>query len=149
MSGPTQAFAVEGAFHGKTSGSLKLTHRSEYQAPWRSIGPTTRFLAVGRPEAPEALDETLRAATVGWVDVDIGPDGAVELVPRELVNIAACFVEPIQGEGGVRTIPADTLRALRAAADQHGFPLVLDEIQSGMGRTGRVFAAENDGVAGD
>ncbi len=146
---PPLFLAVEGAFHGKTSGSLKLTHRSEYQAPWRSIGPTTRFLAVGRPEAPEALDETLRAATVGWVDVDIGPDGAVELVPRELVNVAACFVEPIQGEGGVRTIAADTLRALRAAADQHGFPLVLDEIQSGMGRTGRFFAAEHAGVAGD
>ena len=143
---PPIFLAVEGAFHGKTSGSLKLTHRSEFQAPWRSIGPATRFLAVGRPEA---LEEVLRAATVSWVDLDIGADGAVELTPRELVNIAACFVEPIQGEGGVRVLAPDTLRALRAAADQHGFPLVFDEIQSGMGRTGRFFAAEHAGVAGD
>jgi acetylornithine/succinyldiaminopimelate/putrescine aminotransferase len=143
---PPLFLAVEGAFHGKTSGSLKLTHRAEYQAPWRSIGPATRFLAVDRPEA---LDEALAAATVGWVDLAIGPTGAVELTPRELVNVTACFVEPIQGEGGVRAIAPATLRALRAAADRHGFPLVFDEIQSGMGRTGRFFAAEHAGVAGD
>lgn len=143
---PPVFLAVEGAFHGKTSGSLKLTHRSEYQAPWRSIGPATRFLAVGRPEA---LDETLRAASISWVDLEVGADGAVELTPRELVNVAACFVEPIQGEGGVRPIASEMLRALRAAADRHGFPLVFDEIQSGMGRTGRFFAAEHAGVAGD
>ena len=146
---PPLFLAVEGAFHGKTSGSLKLTHRAEYQAPWRSIGPTTRFLAIGRPDAPDELAEALRAATAPWVDLEIGADGAVELVPRELCNVAACFVEPIQGEGGVRTVAAETLRALRAAADQHGFPLVFDEIQSGMGRTGRFFAAEHTGVAGD
>ena len=146
---PPVFLAVEGAFHGKTSGSLKLTHRSEYQAPWRSIGPATRFLAVGRPDAPGSIDEALRAAAVSWVDLEISPEGAVELVPRELVNVAACFVEPIQGEGGVRVIAADALRGLRAAADRHGFPLVLDEIQSGMGRTGRFFAAEHAEVAGD
>lgn len=143
---PPVFLAVEGAFHGKTSGSLKLTHRSEYQAPWRSIGPSTRFLAASRPEA---LEETLRAATVAWVDLEVTADGAVDLVPRELCNVAACFVEPIQGEGGVQTIATDTLRSLRAAADRHGFPLVFDEIQSGMGRTGRFFAAEHAGVAGD
>jgi acetylornithine/succinyldiaminopimelate/putrescine aminotransferase/predicted amino acid dehydrogenase len=146
---PPVFLAVEGAFHGKTSGSLKLTHRSEYQAPWRSIGPATRFLAVGRPEAPESIDDMLRAAAVSWVDLDIGADGAVELRARELINVAACFVEPIQGEGGVREIAPEMLRALRASADRHGFPLVFDEIQSGMGRTGRFFAAEHAGVAGD
>ncbi len=63
--------------------------------------------------------------------------------------MAACFVEPIQGEGGVHEIAPEYLGLLRAAADRHGFPLVFDEIQSGMGRTGAFFASEHGGVAGD
>ena len=143
---PPRFLAVEGAFHGKTSGSLKLTHRAEYQAPWRSIGPTCAFLPDGDPAA---LAAALEDATLRYVDLEVGPDGEVALAARELVNVAACFVEPIQGEGGVHEIGRETLLGLRAAADRHDFPLVLDEIQSGMGRTGRFFASEHAGVAGD
>jgi acetylornithine/succinyldiaminopimelate/putrescine aminotransferase/predicted amino acid dehydrogenase len=143
---PPAFLAVEGAFHGKTSGSLKLTHRAEYQAPWRGIGPASAFLPAG--DLP-ALAQALEAATLRYVDLEVAPGGELELAPRELVNVAACFVEPIQGEGGVHEIDREYLRALRAAADRHGFPLVLDEIQSGMGRTGAFFASEHAGVAGD
>jgi acetylornithine/succinyldiaminopimelate/putrescine aminotransferase/predicted amino acid dehydrogenase len=143
---PPTFLALEGAFHGKTSGSLKLTHRAEYQAPWRSIGPSCCFLLAGDLEG---LQGALERSTVQYMDLDVAADGAVLLVPRSFVNVAACFVEPIQGEGGVREIEHDYLRALRRAADEHGFPLVFDEIQSGMGRTGRFFAAEHAGVTGD
>jgi acetylornithine/succinyldiaminopimelate/putrescine aminotransferase/predicted amino acid dehydrogenase len=143
---PPAFLAVERGFHGKTSGSLKLTHRAEYQAPWRSIGPASEFLPAGDEVA---LEQALEASTLRYVDLEVGTDGEVQLAPRELVNVAACFVEPIQGEGGVHEIAHDYLRRLRAAADRHGFPLVFDEIQSGMGRTGRFFAGEHTGVAGD
>ncbi len=142
---PPAFLAVEGAFHGKTSGSLKLTHRAEYQAPWRSIGPAASFLPAG-DEA--ALQAALEASTLRYVDLAIA-GGELQLAPRELVNVTACFVEPIQGEGGVHEIAPAYLGMLRAAADRHGFPLVLDEIQSGMGRTGAFFASEHAGVPGD
>ena len=63
--------------------------------------------------------------------------------------MAAIFVEPIQGEGGYIVPPADFLPALRKLCDEHGVLLVLDEVQSGMGRTGKLFACEHWGVAGD
>jgi acetylornithine/N-succinyldiaminopimelate aminotransferase len=62
---------------------------------------------------------------------------------------AAVMVEPIQGEGGVRTLSDEDLRALRALCDRHGLLLILDEVQSGMGRTGRLFAHEWAGISPD
>jgi 4-aminobutyrate aminotransferase len=66
--------------------------------------------------------------------------------PEEL---AAIFVEPIQGEGGYIVPPADFLPGLRRICDDHGVMLVLDEVQSGIGRTGKMFASEHWGIAGD
>ena len=63
--------------------------------------------------------------------------------------IAACFAEPIQGEGGVREVPDDLLRALRELANRHGAALVFDEIQCGMGRTGSFLASTKSGVRAD
>jgi acetylornithine/N-succinyldiaminopimelate aminotransferase len=62
---------------------------------------------------------------------------------------AAILVEPIQGEGGVRTLSDEVLRGLRALCDRHGLHLILDEVQSGMGRTGRLFAHEWAGITPD
>ena len=64
-------------------------------------------------------------------------------------ELAAVFVEPIQGEGGYVVPPDDFLPGLRRLCDEHGILLVLDEVQSGIGRTGRMFASEHWGVAGD
>jgi acetylornithine/succinyldiaminopimelate/putrescine aminotransferase/predicted amino acid dehydrogenase len=143
--------AVEGAFHGKTTGSLRLTAGREYRLPWRHLGPETVFLPRGaEPEvAARTLAEAVERQRRTYYEIEVGADGALALVPRTFVHIAACFAEPIQGEGGVRELSAAYLGMLREAADEHGFPLVIDEIQSGLGRAGRVLASEPTGIRGD
>ena len=138
--------ALEGAFHGKTTGALKLTHNPDYRSPWQRIGLRVSFLPL---EDEAALRRACDEARIDYLDLVIGEGGDVDLVERELVNIPACFVEPIQGEGGVREVPPPFLRALRAAATAGSFPLVMDEIQSGMGRTGSFLASAASGVAAD
>ncbi|MBI3268967.1 MAG: aminotransferase class III-fold pyridoxal phosphate-dependent enzyme [Planctomycetes bacterium] len=138
--------ALEGAFHGKSTGSLQLTYNPDYRSPWRRLGVRTVFLP---PEDPAAIARELEKARVRHLELHIAESGALELDERELVNVSACFVEPIQGEGGIREISAGYLAALRKAADEKGFPLVIDEIQSGMGRTGTFLASEATGVRGD
>ena len=64
-------------------------------------------------------------------------------------EVAAIFVEPIQGEGGYHPLPPGCLPALRQLCDKHGILLVVDEVQSGMGRTGKMFAVEHYGVEPD
>lgn len=137
--------AVQSAFHGKSTGSLKLTNNPTFRHPWRRIGLRTTFL----PVDPAAIAREVERARVRWLDLELGPGGELALRERELVNVSACFVEPIQGEGGIRVLPEAFLRALRATADACGFPLVLDEIQSGMGRTGTFLASQAAGVVGD
>lgn len=138
--------AVEGAFHGKTSGSLKLTYRAEYQAPWRGLGAGSAFLPAGDLEALAAY---VAANTIVYLALSADEQGAICLVEKRFVNVAACFVEPIQGEGGVHEIDHAYLLALRQAATEGEYPLVMDEIQSGMGRTGLFFASQHSGVVGD
>lgn len=87
------------------------------------------------------------AHTPGFVVV---PYGSAEAVARAITpNTAAIMLEPIQGEGGVVVPPAGYLRALRALADQHGILLVADEIQTGLGRTGQLFACDHENVRPD
>jgi acetylornithine/succinyldiaminopimelate/putrescine aminotransferase len=164
---PPLFLALERAFHGKTTGSLRLTAGREYRTPWRHLGPRTLLLPVGGGgdggRAPggggggsgaiDALQAALRGAIAQETRhvpfPEVAPDGAVVLGVRTVTGIAGCFVEPIQGEGGIREIPAEVLALLREAADAHGFPLVMDEIQSGMGRTGDFLASQASGVRGD
>jgi acetylornithine/succinyldiaminopimelate/putrescine aminotransferase/predicted amino acid dehydrogenase len=142
---------IEGAFHGKTTGSLRLTAGQEYRAPWRHIGP--RSVLLPRDAAPASLTTVLRDTIAAerhtYHELEVCKDGTVVLVPRGFVNVAGCFVEPIQGEGGIRPLDRAYLRVLREQADEHGFPLVMDEIQSGMGRTGHFLASEPSGVRAD
>src|SRR5262249_37231202 len=135
-----------GAFHGKSTGSLKLTHNPDYRSPWRRIGLRAVFLPLGDVAA---IQQEVERARVRYLDLELSPEGELRLVERDLLTISGCFVEPIPGEGGIREMPAAYLRALRKAADQGGFPLVFDEIQSGMGRTGTFLASEAAGVRGD
>jgi acetylornithine/succinyldiaminopimelate/putrescine aminotransferase/predicted amino acid dehydrogenase len=138
--------AVERAFHGKTTGALQLTFNPGYREPWRRIGPRVTFLPA---EDEPAIERAVEAARVPFLDLQIDERGQLALLERSLVNVAACFVEPIQGEGGIRELSNGYLAALRRAADAGQFPLVLDEIQSGMGRTGTFLASEPSGVRGD
>ncbi|HEX9034615.1 MAG TPA: acetylornithine transaminase [Streptosporangiaceae bacterium] len=114
--------AAVGGFHGRTMGSLSLTGKSSIREPFAPFGVEVRFIPYGDPEA-------LNAA--------IGTD------------CAAVFLEPCLGEGGVVPAPEGYLRVARAACDRAGALLVLDEIQSGVGRTGEWFAFQREGILPD
>jgi acetylornithine/N-succinyldiaminopimelate aminotransferase len=114
--------AAERSFHGRTLGSLALTGKDSIRTPFGPYGQTVRFVPYGDADA-------LRAAT--------GPD------------VAAVFLEPGLGESGVVPAPEGYLAAAREACDQAGALLVLDEIQSGIGRTGAWFAHQTAGVRPD
>ncbi len=120
--GKTGIVAFSGAFHGRTMGALALTAREKYQAPFRPLMPNVRF-------APfNDLDAAARV---------IGPD------------TCAVFVEPVQGEGGIHAATPAFLGGLRELCDRYGALLVYDEIQCGVGRTGKLWAYEHSGVAPD
>jgi acetylornithine/N-succinyldiaminopimelate aminotransferase len=114
--------AFDGAFHG------------------RSIAPIS---AVNSPKLIEGFGPLLRG-------FDQAPFGDIAAVRAQVgPETAAIVVEPIQGEGGIRTAPDGFLKDLRALCDAHGMLLILDEIQCGMGRTGRLFAYEWAGITPD
>jgi len=114
--------AAERSFHGRTMGSLALTGKESIRAPFGPFGLTVRFVPYGDADA-------LRTA--------VGPD------------VAAVFLEPGLGESGVVPAPEGYLLAARQACDEAGALLVLDEIQSGIGRTGAWFAHQAAGVRPD
>ena len=114
--------AAEHGFHGRTMGSLALTGKASIREPFGPFGLTVRFVPFGDAAA-------LHAA--------LGPD------------CAAAFLEPALGEGGVVPAPEGYLRAAREACDEAGALLVIDEIQSAIGRTGAWFAHQAEGVRPD
>jgi len=138
--------AISGAFHGKSTGSLQLTHREEFRSPWRRIG--LRGFFVPR-EDEAALERELREACINYPVINYQDGGRVVLQQQTLTNISACLCEPIQGEGGVYELSSRFMKALRRAANDGNFPLVIDEIQSGMGRCGTFLASEASEVCGD
>ncbi|MFJ2743735.1 aminotransferase class III-fold pyridoxal phosphate-dependent enzyme [Streptomyces sp. NPDC087440] len=138
--------SLKDAFHGKTAGAGTLTHGGNVPADLHVPGPEHRRLHDWSPQAVEgALDDAFVEAHRVTVDAAGVPHSAA----RRLSPLAACFAEPVQGEAGVREVPAETLAALRELADRHGAVLVFDEIQSGMGRTGTFLASEPSGVVAD
>jgi acetylornithine/succinyldiaminopimelate/putrescine aminotransferase/predicted amino acid dehydrogenase len=140
--------SLEGAFHGKTVGAYALTDRLEIHEDFVVPGP--RRLRLNRVDwTPEKVIASFESELVTVYGIE--PDAAGVPQPKryQLSPIAACFAEPIQGEGGVREVPAAVLRALRRLADRHGAALVFDEIQCGMGRTGSFLASEQSGVCAD
>jgi acetylornithine/N-succinyldiaminopimelate aminotransferase len=114
--------AAEGGFHGRTMGALSLTGKSSIRDPFGPFGVDVRFVPFGDAGA-------LRSAT--------------------RADCAAVFLEPCLGEGGVVPAPPGYLRAAREACDAAGALLVIDEIQSGIGRAGTWFAHQADGVVPD
>jgi acetylornithine/succinyldiaminopimelate/putrescine aminotransferase/predicted amino acid dehydrogenase len=138
--------AIEGAFHGKSTGSLQLTHRDEYRRPWRNLGVRAAF--IGRNNVKDLYRE-IRSARLAYPTIEYAADGAAFIRRDNFGTVAACFCEPIQGEGGIHELDVGFVRAIRRCADENGFPLVFDEIQCGMGRTGVFLSSERFEVRGD
>ena len=134
--------AFMGSFHGRTLGALSLTASRAVQR--KGFGPVTApgVFHVPYPDVyragPGAVEQSLEF---------LEDKTFVHLVAPE--EVAAIVVEPIQGEGGYLVPPPEFLQRLREIADRHGILLVVDEVQAGMGRTGRMFATEYSGVQPD
>ncbi|GGO42802.1 hypothetical protein GCM10012287_04530 [Streptomyces daqingensis] len=138
--------SLANAFHGKSTGAGTLTHGTNVPADLHVPGPQHRRLSDWTPQAVVTAFDSLRAEVPS---VTVDSSGVPHSTVRHLSPVAACFVEPIQGEAGVHEVPAETLAALRELADLHDAALVFDEIQCGMGRTGTFLASEKSGVAAD
>jgi acetylornithine aminotransferase len=85
----------------------------------------------------------------GFIRVPYGDADALDAVARNTTDVVAVLVEPIQGEGGIIIPPPDYLNRVRATCDRQGWLMMLDEIQTGMGRTGRLFAHQHNGIVPD
>jgi acetylornithine aminotransferase len=117
----TRILALERGFHGRTMGSLSITYKDRLRDPFRPLVPGTEFIPATLRGLEENLDDT----------------------------VAALFVEPIQGEAGVLPLPPGFLAAARDLTTRHGILLVVDEVQTGMGRTGDWFAFQEAGILPD
>lgn len=125
VSGHPEKFRIitlQGAFHGRTIAAVTAGGNPKYL---EGFGP----MPEGFDQVPFGDLDALRAA--------IGP------------QTGAILVEPIQGEGGIRAVPIADLQAIRKLCDEHGLLLILDEVQTGVGRTGRLFAYEHAGITPD
>jgi 4-aminobutyrate aminotransferase len=132
--------AFYGAFHGRTMGAVSLTASKVTQR--RGFGP----LVPGVIHVPYADCRGNHKSSPSPIELIEKTLFRKEVAPDE---VAAIFVEPIQGEGGYLVPPPEFHRELRALCDRHGILLVVDEIQSGMGRTGKMCAIEHWGVEPD
>ena len=130
--------AFNGAFHGRTIFALAMTGKVD---PYK--------LGMG-PYPGEVFHAPFPSALHG-ISVDDAMDGIESIFKSDIEasRVAAIFVEPVQGEGGYIPAPPEFLRRLRALCDQRGIVLVVDEIQTGAGRCGRMFAVEHSGVEPD
>jgi len=121
-SGRTELVAFEGAFHGRTMGALSITWREKYRAPFEPLIPGVRFCPWNDLVAARSM---------------IGP------------RTAGVFIEPVQGEGGIRVAPGDFLHGLADICRETGALLVSDEVQCGLGRTGAMFAFQQAHIRPD
>jgi acetylornithine/N-succinyldiaminopimelate aminotransferase len=117
-----ELLTFESSFHGRTLATLTATAQPKYQAGFEPLPQGFRHVPYGD------LDAVRKA---------IGP------------HTGAILVEPIQGEGGVRVAPAGFLKGLRALCDEKGLLLMIDEVQTGFGRTGKTFAFQHEGIVPD
>ncbi|MFT3952918.1 MAG: 4-aminobutyrate--2-oxoglutarate transaminase [Piscinibacter sp.] len=138
FTGRSAVVAFAGAFHGRTMMGMALTGKvSPYK---KGFGPMPAgVFHVAFPKTYHGVDTAAAMANLKQLFAsDVDP-----------AQVAAIIVEPVQGEGGFYVAPFDFLKELRAVCDQHGILLIVDEIQTGIARTGRMFASEHAGVVAD
>ena len=121
VTGRTKLFAVTGGYHGNTHGALSVSSNESRKAPFRPLLPEVEFLTWNDQEDLQRID----------------------------ASVACVVVETVQGDAGIRIPSVDWLQALRARCSDTGCLLILDEIQCGMGRTGKPWAFEHFGVQPD
>ena len=120
--GKKKIIAAKGSFHGRTFGSLSVTDKPEYQKPFQPLLPAVSFI----------------------------PYNDAEAIEDEIDDDTACVIlEPVQGEGGVNIPDDEYLRAVREICDENDLLLILDEVQTGFGRTGKWFGKDHAGVTPD
>ena len=122
VTGKKEVIAMENAFHGRTMGSLSLTYGEKYKKPFEPLVPGTKTVPYGNADA-------LRGAITQ--------------------DTAAVIVEPIQGEAGVIIPPKGYLEEVREITQEKDVLLILDEVQTGFARTGKMFAYEHEGIKPD
>ena len=145
VSGRPGIIAFRGGFHGRTYGAISVTSvKSKYRLHYEPFVPGVYFTEYANPfRCPIS---NLPADAVDWSMQSLENVFNHYISPTE---VAAILVEPIQGEGGYIIPPADFLKNLRSICDQHGILLIFDEVQTGFGRTGQMFAAQTLGVRPD
>jgi 4-aminobutyrate aminotransferase len=131
--------AFQGSFHGRTYGAMSLTSsKAKQHKHFGPLLPEVYHIPYANPyRSADPIDHSLSALH--------------DLFARQVdpSDVAAIFVEPIQGEGGYVVPPLGFLKALRGICDQHGILLVADEVQSGVGRTGKMWACDWEGIEPD
>jgi acetylornithine/LysW-gamma-L-lysine aminotransferase len=120
--GKTEIIGAMGAYHGKTMGALSLTWDKKYREPFMPLVPDMKHVA---PDNSDKIREAITDKT------------------------AAVIMEPIRGEGGIRVPPEGYLKQVQEICNEKGVLLILDEVQSGFGRTGKLFACQNWNVTPD
>ena len=143
VSGRGRYIGFLGGFHGRTMGSLSFT-ASKYtqQRGYFPAMPGVVHVPYPNPYRPLFAGDDQGRAVIAYIEM---------LFERNLPasEVAAILIEPIQGEGGYIVPPPGFLAALRALCDQHGIYLIFDEVQAGIGRTGKMFAWQHEGVRPD
>lgn len=145
LAAPPCLITLTGGFHGKLVGSVQLTHNPTFRTPFTALGVQPRFVVANDTETIRPVFEAERRTVLDLRVVD----GVVDVVEHEMPVFVALFAEPIQGEGGIVPLTAEFAKEMQAVAAEHHCPVVVDEVQSGVGRTGMFFAGARIGLIGD
>ncbi|MFD7446128.1 aspartate aminotransferase family protein [Streptomyces sp. NPDC059909] len=145
LSRPPVFLAPEGSFHGKLVGSVQLTHNEGYRAPFRALAAQARFVPLDQPGTVRKIVDEERGTLLDLVV----EEGVVRTVERPAPVFCAFVLEPIQGEGGIREVSRAFAEEIQRVCAEIDCPVIVDEIQSGMGRTGSFLAGSQIGLRGD
>lgn len=132
------SISLKNGYHGKSTGALQLTHSDKFRGEFQGFGIPSLFVD---PNDEDILEKELLKASLIVPSLCI-TDHTVTLELKNKIDVCALIFEPIQGEGGIRPISLKFLQKAKLLSKEHGFLLICDEIQTGIGRTGRFICSE-------
>lgn len=137
---PPVVISTEKSFHGKTTSAVRVTGNPMYREAFaRLSGIDARFVEFNNPTD---LEKAIQKSYVTLKKLQV-IDGRIKFVDVEFLNVAAFIMEPVQGEGGVHVATREYMTAIEKLKKKYDFEWIVDEIQTGMGRTGKLFAIEH------